>query len=475
MQRSTIERAVRLGGLELPAGVDVEVTGDEPVLPSPHYLATGAAAARVLTGVAAAELWHISTGERQAVAVDARHAAAALRSYMHLRLLDRDETPGLADLARTFVLGGIVRARDGRYVQLHPSFNDGPEIIKELGLSEEPTRDEVEAAVGRRDAFELEAAFIGRRICGGVVMSKKEWADHPQGRAVADWPVVRVTKIGDAPPQPLPAGDRPTAGVRVLDLTRVLAGPTSAKTLAEHGADVLHVTAAHLERRRDPNNIRGALFDIETGIGKRQTRLDLNDPAQAETMRGLLAEADVFCQGYRLGSLARRGFGPEALAELRPGIVYVSENCYGHVGPWSERPGWEQLAQAATGMSHREGEATPGGVPQLAPAAVNDYTTGFLMAYGALVALARRAVEGGSWHVQASLSQTSTWYQRLGDDNDKDGADPGDPSPFTARMPTPDFGEIAYLAPALQMSATPPRWDLPPAPSGTHEPTWLPR
>lgn len=474
MQRSRIEQAVRLGGLELPEGLDIEVTGEEPVLASPHYLATGAAAARVLTGAGASELWRARTGAHQAIAVDARHAAAALTSYGHLRLLDR-ETPAMGDLSRARILGGIVRARDGRYVQLHPSFNDGPELVQELGVSENPTREEVETAVGARDAFELESAFIARRICGGVVMSKEEWAEHDQGRAIADWPVVRITRIGDAPPEPLGDGDRPASGLRVLDLTRVLAGPTSAKTIAEHGADVLHVTAAHLERRRGPDNLRGALFDIETGIGKRQARLDLNDPAQAETMRALLAEADVFCQGYRLGALARRGFGPDAVAELRPGIVYVSENCYGHVGPWSERPGWEQLAQAATGMSHREGMATPSGVPRLAPAAVNDYTTGFLMAYGAMVALARRAVEGGSWHVQASLSQTAMWYQRLGDDNDPERADPGDPRQFTGRMATPDFGAIEYLAPALSMSATQPRWDLPPAPSGTHEPTWLPR
>ena len=276
-----------------------------------------------------------------------------------------------------------------------------------------------------------------------------------------------MTRIGDAPPEPLPDGDRPASGVRVIDLTRVLAGPTCAKTLAEHGADVLHVTAPHLDR--------ASPFDIETGIGKRQVSLDLNDPGDAETMRALLVEADVFSQGYRLGTLARRGLAPETLAQLRPGIVCVSENCYGHVGPWSERPGWEQLGQAATGMSFREGTASPSGVPRLAPAAVNDYTTGFLAAYGAMTALARRAVEGGSWLVQASLSQTCMWYQRLGDDNDLDAANPGDVSPFVAEMDTEHFGPIRYLTPALSMSATPPRWDLPPAPSGTHEAAWLHR
>src|SRR5262249_36485785 len=151
-----------------------------------------------------------------------------------------------------------------------------------------------------------------------------------------------------------------------------------------------------------------------------------DDAAEAAVMTDLLASADVFSQGYRLGTLARRGFGPEQAAQLRPGIVYVSENCYGPVGLWAERPGWEQLAQAATGMSQREGRDWPSGSPRLAPAAVNDYTTGFLAAYGAMVALARRATEGGSWHVQASLCQTAMWYLRLGDDIDAGAAEPGD-------------------------------------------------
>ncbi len=192
-------------------------------------------------------------------------------------------------------------------------------------------------------------------------------------------------------------------------------------------------------------------------------------------MRDLIADADVFSQGYRLGSLARRGLDPETLARMRPGIVCVSENCYGHVGPWSERPGWEQLGQAATGMSYREGTASHSGVPRLAPAAVNDYSTGFLAAYGAMVALARRATEGGSWHVQASLSQTAMWYQRLGDDLDRERAELGDVSGFLAEMDTGHYGRLRYLRPALSMSETEPRWDLPPAPSGTHEPSWLPR
>ncbi len=458
MKREQVERAVALAGLSLPEGLDYSVDGDEPVYASPHYLATGASVARLLTGVGANALWLCRGGRPQSLRVDARHAAAALLSFAHLKLLDR-ETPGRDRMAEFLRLGGIVGTRDGRHIQLHPSFNDGPQILEELGLDEDATREDVVAAVARRDAFELEGAFIRRGICGGVVLSKEEWAAHPQGVALQGRPVVTITKIGDAPARELPDGDRPASGVRVLDLTRVLAGPTCAKTLAEHGADVLHVSAPHLERQGP--------FEIETGVGKRQCFIDLR--TEAETLRELLRDADVFSQGYRLGAIARRGLRPEDVAAVRPGIVYVSENCYGPVGPWAERPGWEQLGQAATGMSYREG--LEDGTPRLAPAAVNDYTTGYLAAYGAMMALARRAREGGSWHVQVSLAETCMWYQRLGETERGEGL--GDVSGFMASMDSDDFGRVQFLKPALEMSETEPRWARPPAKLGAHEPEWV--
>jgi CoA-transferase family III len=473
VEHADVLRAVALAGLELPADVDWRIDGADPIVASPHYLGNGAAVVRLLTGIAAGELWRLRTGRSQRAVVDARHAAASLNSYLYAHRVD--EPPlDLAALARTRGMARLTRiiaARDGRYVQLHASFHDGPQILAELGLDESATNDDIDASVAKRDAFELEEALVRRKVCGGAVRSKQEWAEHPQGRALTGLPVVTITRIGHAPPEPFHDGDRPAAGVRVIDLTRVLAGPTCAKTMAEHGADVLHISTPQLES--------GGLFELETGIGKRQAVLDLNVTEQAQAMRDLIRGADVFVQGYRLGTLARRGFSPEQVAALRPGIVYVSENCYGHRGPWSERPGWEQLGQAATGMSYREGLAGPDGGPRLAPAAVNDYSTGYLAAYGAMIALARRAEEGGSWHVESSLSQTCMWYQRLGDDNDPaavlDASGPNAVEPFLAQMDTPDFGRIQYLTPALQLSETPPRWDLPPARQGTHAAVWLDR
>lgn len=331
MTPDEVERAVALAGLSLPDGADYEILGGDPLLPSPHHLGDGAAVARLLTGVAAAELWRLRTGRTQRVTVDAAHAAASLLSFAHVRYHDDTKRPTMDRAAANARFVHLFATRDGRHIQLHPSFGDAAQLIDELGLADDATRDDVAAAVLQRDAFELEAALIERQMCGGVVLTKEEWAAHPQGRAIADVPVVTITGIGDAPVEPLPDLDRPLAGVRVLDLTRVLAGPTCAKTLAEHGADVLHVSAPHLERHGP--------FEVETGIGKRQVHLDLRKDADRDQLHALLSDADVFSQGYRLGTLARRGLSPEPVAAARPGIVYVSENCYGHVGPWAERPG----------------------------------------------------------------------------------------------------------------------------------------
>lgn len=150
---------------------------------------------------------------------------------------------------------------------------------------------------------------------------------------------------------------------------------------------------------------------MDTSHGKRSAWLDLDDAGAAATLRALVRGADVFSQGYRSGALAGRGFAPEDVAALRPGIVYVSINCYGHEGPWATRPGWEQLAQTVTGIAVTQGSPD---APVLIPAALCDYTTGYLAAWGVMAALARRAVEGGSWHIRASLCQTAMWVERAG-------------------------------------------------------------
>jgi crotonobetainyl-CoA:carnitine CoA-transferase CaiB-like acyl-CoA transferase len=167
--------------------------------------------------------------------------------------------------------------------------------------------------------------------------------------------------------------------------------------------------------------------------------------------------------------MERRGLSPEAVAELRPGIVYVSINCYGHTGPWRERPGWEQLAQTVSGIAVTQGTPQQ---PQLIPAAACDYTTGYLAAFGVMTALARRATEGGSWHVKASLAQTAMWFTRLGMTCDRSAATgAGDLSDYMTESRTA-IGQLQHLGPIARMSETRPKWDRPSPALGADAPEW---
>src|SRR5437867_6450862 len=282
---------------------------------------------------------------------------------------------------------------------------------------------------------------------------------------------MEIVKIGDSPPEKLPDGDRPLSGIRVLDLTRVLAGPTCARTLAEHGADVLKITAPHLPVIE--------YQELDTGHGKLAAHLDLREPRELETLRGLVREADVFSQGYRPGTLGLRGLSPEALAELRPGIVYVSLSAFSHVGPWAARRGFDTVIQTVTGITSRQGVLFPGAAPgpQFYPVSAIDYLTGYLMAFGALVALARRVREGGSWLVRISLAQVGRWLVGRGQVPEAELKDvpkefsPAERERWTMTSDTP-VGRLRHLGPVVRLSETPPRWARPSAPLGYHEPVW---
>jgi crotonobetainyl-CoA:carnitine CoA-transferase CaiB-like acyl-CoA transferase len=457
MDRTAIERTARLAGLELAAETDLTIEGDDPVLESPFRVAEVAATALGLVGQEANRIWQMRGGRPQSLSVDLRHAAASLRSYEQLKVDRPEPLPPRNPPPVT----AIYECSDSRFIHLHGSFTHAPGILEELGLGLTATREDIAAATRQRVSWELEDALAAKGLCNAVCRTNDEWLAHPQGALLATKPVVEVTKIGDGPLQPLGEGPRPLSGVRVLDLTRVLAGPTCARTLAEHGADVLHIASPSL-----PTIER---FEMDTGHGKRQAYIDLTDPAQAETLFDLVREAGVFSQGFQYRSLERRGLGPQQLAAIRPGIIYVSENAFGIDGPWQERPGWEQLAQATTGVCVVQGGE---GSPVLAPAAMNDYTTGYLAALGTMVALQRRATEGGSWAVKVSLSQTSMWYYRAGHHLDRTTATGlGDVTPFLETHPT-DYGTMTHLRPPLRMSDTMPRWEQPTAPLGTHGPAW---
>jgi len=443
----------------------VEITGDtDPILPTPFRIGETSAAALAAVGLAVSELWALRTGRHQQVAVDTRQATASLRSGHYMKM---DGAP--VSTERNAVMG-VYPARNGRWSYLHCNFpNHRAAALRVLGVPED--REAVRQAVAKWDALELEEAIIAAKGAGGMVRTMEEWAKHPQAAAIASLPLMEVVKIGDSPPEKLPDGDRPLSGIRVLDLTRVLAGPTCARTLAEHGADVLKITGAHL-----PNL---GYQEYDTGHGKLAAYLDLREPNDLETLRGLVREADVFSQGYRPGTLGTRGLSPEALAQLRPGIVFVSLSAFSHLGPWASRRGFDTVVQTVSGITSRQGDLFPGAAPgpQFYPVSAIDYLTGYLMAFGAMVALARRAREGGSWLVRISLAQTGRWLVGRGQvrqaalENTPKEFTPAELERWTIASDTP-AGRLHHLGPVVRLSETPPRWARPSVPLGYHEPVW---
>jgi len=456
---------VPLAGWGDTQAADVTFTGGaDPVLPTPFRIGTAGAATLAAAGLAATELWQVRTGRRQRVTVDVRQAAAALRSGHYLALADAHVS------SERNTIMGFYPSRDGRWSYLHCNFpNHRAAALGVLGVPED--REAVARAVATWNAADLEEAIIAAKGAGGMARTHAEWARHPQGAAVAALPLMEIIRIGEAAPAPLPAGDRPLSGIRVVDITRVLAGPTCARTLAEHGADVMKITGAHLPSL--------GYQELDTGHGKLSAELDLRDPRNVDILRGLVSKADVFSQGYRPGALAARGLSPEELAAIRPGLVYVSLCAFGHTGPWASRRGFDTVVQTVSGITIRQAECFPGKSPgpHFYPVSAIDYCTGYLMAFGAMVALARRTREGGSWLVRISLAQVGKWIVDLGEVPASALRDV--PAEFTAgelerwsTVSETPAGRLRHLKPAVQLSETPPYWARPSVPLGYHRPVW---
>ena len=436
----------------------VMLTGADPMLPTDVKIGTAATAVIAATALAATEVWRLRTGRAQAVSVDMRAAIAAFRSERYLRVDDGPAPDGRSPLF------GFYPTADGRWVQIHanlPHHHAGH--VKFLGCEE--TRASMAAAVARWKGQDLEDALNGAGLPAGMVRSRDEWLAHPHARAVAELPLLEIVRIGDSPPEPFGRGARPLSGVRVLDLTRVIAGPECGRTLASHGADVMVVTSPHLPSL--PSHV------IDFGLGKLSASLDLRRPEDGDRLRSLIAGADIFSQSYRPGALAGLGFAPEAVSRLRPGVVYVTLSAYGHAGPWRERRGFETLIQSVSGFAHEQGFGGGLDRPQHLPAQVVDHATGYLGALGAQVALARRAREGGSYLVRVSLAQTGRWVDALGRVSGRSVADQtlAEVDDLLATCDSP-FGRLRHVAPAAHLSETPASWSRPAVPLGTHEPVW---
>src|ERR1700719_4598157 len=388
-----------LAGGDLSALDNVTLTGEEPQLPSSFRVAAAAQVGIAAAGLAAAQLWKLRSGQRQQVAVDMRHAVVECRSERYLRVEGQSPPPAWDAIA------GVYKTRDNRFVRLHTNFFHHRDAVCRV-LDCKAERADVQASLMQWDAEAFETAAYA---AGGVVAmmrSHVEWSDLPHAKALAGLPTISIEKIGEAAPRPWPAGDRPLAGLRVLDLSRVIAGPVAGRTLAAHGADVLLISGPDLPAI--------PWLTIDTGRGKLTGFLDLKREQGRAGLLDLLASADIFSQGYRPSALANLGFSPEEAARINPGIIFVLLSAYGHAGPWAERRGFDSLVQNATGFNHAEGQAVGLDGPKELLAQMLDHATGYLMAFGAMMAKARQSREGGSWHVRVSLAQTGRWLWNLG-------------------------------------------------------------
>ena len=456
-----------LAGLWREAGLDpaalerIDLPGEEPALPSSFRVGAAAQVSIGAATLAAAELWRRRGGPAARATVPMRHASLEFRSDHYIEL---DGQP-LGE--RWDNIAGTHRCGDGRWVRLHTNFpHHRAGVLKLLGC--EGTREAVGQALQRWTAFDFEQAAAEAGMCVTALRSFAEWDAHPQGQANATLPAVRIERIGDAPPTPLPAGgDRPLSGLRVLELTRVIAGPVGGRTLAAHGAEVLHITAPHLP------SFEHLVLDVNRG--KRAAQLDLRDAAARETLRGLARGADVFVQGYRPGAVASHGVSPAELAALKPGIVCVSLSAYGEVGPWGARRGFDSLVQTASGFNHAEAEAAGlHDAPKVLPCQALDHASGFLIAFGALAALLRRAEEGGSWLVRVSLAGTGRWIREMG--RLPQGLSAPDPHMDDVRdllEESPSgFGRLLAMRHSGMIAGAAPRWDQPSVKLDTHRPEW---
>jgi len=450
-------------GMDEAALADAALSGADPVLPSSFAMGTAAQASLAAAGLAATRLGALRQPGLPPQTVTLELAGALLDCTGHFTL--HGQRSSIWDK-----LSGLYPCDDGAgWVRIHANFEhhrDG--ALRLLGLPEGPEtgREAVIAALREWRAIDFENAGAQAGLVVSALRSFEEWDAHPQAAALRTQPLVSFERIGDADAQRLPdlgADERPLSGLRVLDLTRILAGPVAGRTLAAYGADVMLVNSPKL-----PNI--SAIAD--TSRGKLSTHIDLEDAPGREALATLVASSHVFLQGYRPGALGTRGFGVRDLARMRPGIVVVSLSAYGDRGPWADRRGFDSLVQTATGFNVAEAQASKALEPRPMPVQILDYCAGNLLAFGAQAALWRQAREGGSWHVQVSLARVGHWLRELGRVADGFSVKAPDLQSMLEPPESSGFGVLQGLRHPLRFSRTPARWTRPSMPPGTHAPRW---
>ena len=432
----------------------LEVVG-EGALPSVFPVSDLAAAAVGAAGLAAAELIASRHGQRPKVRVDRR--LASFWFGMSVRPQGWQMPPAWDPIA------GDYATADG-WIRLHT--NAPHHRTAALSVLDVPAeRDQVARAVAGWDKAALEAAVVGAKGCAAAMHTLAEWAAHPQGQAVNAEPLVRIEagsaggSTGWAVPQ-----DRPLRGIRVLDLTRVLAGPAATRFLAGLGAEVLRI---------DPPGWDEPSLEPEMTLGKRTARLDLRSAAGASAFARLLSKADVLVHGYRSDALPGLGFDAAARQAIRPGLVDVSLDAYGWTGPWAERRGFDSLVQMSSGIADAGMRALGKDKPHPLPVQALDQVAGYLMAAAALMGLKRRMEIGRGSLSRTSLARVARLLVGHRQSPEMPLLASETPADLSAAVEATVWGPARRIAAPLILATAPMSWaGLPPGPLGTSAAAW---
>jgi crotonobetainyl-CoA:carnitine CoA-transferase CaiB-like acyl-CoA transferase len=472
---------VEFSKLLMPLGIDPKDTGgkvifagEDPILPSRHRLGAIVAMAMMAPAVATQVLHRLRGGAAQDLSVDLRKAVCHTHPFVafHPTVGGYPYQMLFADPRVNPMLFGMFPTKDGRWYLPTAAYpHMVPDWLGLLGCS--LNERSVTEAIAKWNAQELEDAAADRGMIGSICRTPEEWLAHEQGSLLARTPMIEIVKIGDSDPE-MPrflAADRPLSGFRVASFTHVIAGQVVGRTLAEHGAEILHLTRPEFE------------YDvgwIDTTPGFRSAWMDLTKKDHADKGREILRNADVLVENYRGRKLANLGFSAEEVAALRPGIIYASIRAFGWEGPWAQRGGFDMDANCCTGYTVLEGTRDK---PELPPTKIlNDYVAGYLTACGVLAALKMRAEHGGSYHVRTSLSRYSMWYSQLGlFDREEVARGLANPAhkliPPTGVTLDTAFGPVNRLEPGIMFSKTPGRWEIPGekaiVPRGSSKLAWL--
>ncbi len=450
--------------------------GSDPILQSPLRFGTMAAVGLAARNVAVAALWKQATDEGQDISVDVRKALRRFCGFFDGKwetVNGRPPSPGGYAVSPFLKMGDAFfrETRDGRYVvalDIYPQL-----LVRTLDfLRCSPSTESINDAILKWDAAELEQAAAAEGLVLAMVRTNEEFLREAQYKQVlSKMPLITVEKIGESDPVPLKAsGNLPLYGIRALGMGHVIAGGAMGRDMALYGADVLNIW-----RPRD-SEIEAFAWDVQ--VGMRSTILDDSKEDRAR-FNQLLQDADVFFANKRPGFLKKHDVDAEVLCEQKPGLIHATVVLHGEKGPWSKRPGFDEIGATVSGLFTIEGSATRPKQPPIVP--ICDNVVAWLGTTGILAALRRRAIEGGSYRVTVSLTRTVLWLLSLGIfDKGYARATAGSsdehayiaPDLFTAETP---LGTYRGMTDQIVMSRTPGSFRTVLVPRGSSKPEWLAR